>query len=91
MKIEDKITKEKIEKYFSLTKRALKEVKKNIISSREEDAKEIIEMTQNYISDAEHFYKKGDMNYADVRVCVREMRARVRFPGIPRKPGAPRL
>jgi hypothetical protein len=65
------ITKEKIEKYFHITETALKEVKKNVIKGKEKYAKEIIEMVENYISDAKHFEKKGDfvncfaaLNYA---------------------------
>lgn len=69
--MDNKITPEKIEKYFDLTTRALKEVKKNVIKGKEKYAKEIIEMVENYISDAGHFEKKGDfvncfaaLNYA---------------------------
>jgi uncharacterized protein len=69
--IKDNITKEKIEKYFKLTETALKEAKKNIIKGKEPNAKEIIEMVENYLSDARHFEKKGDyvncfaaLNYA---------------------------
>jgi hypothetical protein len=69
--MENTITKEKLEKYFDLTERALKEIKKNIIKGREKDAKEIIEMVENYISDAKYFEKKGEytncfaaLNYA---------------------------
>jgi len=65
------ITKEKIEKYFSITEKALKEVKKSIIKGKEDYAKEIIEMVENYLSDARHFEKKRDyincfaaLNYA---------------------------
>lgn len=65
------ITKEKIEKYFTLTSEALKEVKKNIIKGKEKHAREIIDMVSNYLSDAKHFEKKGDfvnafaaLNYA---------------------------
>lgn len=69
--MKDKITKEKLEKYFDLTSRALKQVKKNIIKGKENYAKEIIEMVENYLSDAKHFEEKGDfvnafaaLNYA---------------------------
>ena len=65
------ITEEKIEKYFKITESALKEVKKNIIKGKESYAKEIIEMVENYLSDAKHFKKKEDyvncfaaLNYA---------------------------
>ncbi|MEK6926592.1 MAG: DUF357 domain-containing protein [Nanoarchaeota archaeon] len=54
------ITKAKLEKYFKLTSEALEEVKKNIIKGKEKEAKEIIEMVSNYLSDAKHFEKKGD-------------------------------
>jgi uncharacterized protein len=69
--MEDKITKEKLEKYFKLTSNALEEVKKNIILGKKDYAKEIIDMVSNYLSDAKHFEKKGDfvnafaaLNYA---------------------------
>jgi uncharacterized protein len=69
--MEDKITKEKLEKYFGLTSSALEEAKKNIISGKKDYAKEIIEMVSNYLSDAKHFERKGDfvnafaaLNYA---------------------------
>lgn len=65
------ITNEKIEKYFSLTSKALEEVKKSIIKEKENYAKEIIEMVENYLSDAQHFQKQNDfvnsfaaLNYA---------------------------
>ena len=59
--MEDKITTEKIEKYFSLTENGLNEVKKNIISGKEKEAKEIIDMVSNYLSDAKHFFEKEDL------------------------------
>ncbi len=69
--MKDKITEEKLEKYFKLTSTALKEVKKNIIKGKEKYAKEIIEMVSNYLSDAKHFEKEKDfvnafaaLNYA---------------------------
>ena len=68
---EDKITKKKLKKYFNVTNKALIEVKKNIIKGREDYAKEIIEMVDNYFSDAKHFEEKKDfvnafaaLNYA---------------------------
>lgn len=69
--MENIITIEKIEKYISLTEKALKEVKNNILKGKETYAKEIIEMVENYLSDAKHFKKQGDyvnsfaaLNYA---------------------------
>ncbi len=57
----DKITQEKIKKYFTLTTKALEEVKKNIIKEKEKQAKEIIDMVSNYLSDAKHFESKKDL------------------------------
>lgn len=69
--MENKITGGKLEKYFSITAAALKEIKNNIINGKEKEAKEIIDMASNYLSDAKHFEKKGDfvnafaaLNYA---------------------------
>jgi len=65
------ISKEKIDKYFNLTESALKQVKENIIKGKEQEAKEIIDMVTNYVSDAHHFESKEDyvntfaaLNYA---------------------------
>ena len=69
--MENEISNEKIEKYFNLTETALEQVKKNIFSGKETEAKEIIDMVSNYVSDAHHFYDKEDfvnafaaLNYA---------------------------
>ena len=69
--MQDKITLEKLEKYFNITTVALQEVKKNIIKGKENYAKEIINMVENYLSDAHHFKEKQDfvnafaaLNYA---------------------------
>ena len=69
--MENEITPEKLAKYFDLTSRALAQVKEHVIAGREKDAKEIIDMVTNYLSDAKHFEGKGDfvnafaaLNYA---------------------------
>ncbi len=69
--MENTITKEKLEKYFNLTTKALEEVKKKIIKGKEKEAKEIIDMVSNYLSDAKHSRNKEDfvnsfaaLNYA---------------------------
>jgi len=61
--IKDKITKSKIEKYYDLSSRALKMAKKNVVKSKQKDAKEIFLMVECYLSDSKHFQKKG--NYVD--------------------------
>ncbi len=59
--MEDRITKQKISKYFDVTTRAFEEVKKNVIKGKESQANEIFDMVSNYVSDAKHFEKKGDL------------------------------
>ena len=59
--MEEKISKEKVEKYFNLTSNALEKAKKSIIKGKESYAKEIIEMVSNYLSDSKHFGKKGNL------------------------------
>ena len=54
------ITKTKLDSYFKLTETALKEVKKAIIKGKEAQAKEIILMVENYLSDAKFFQNKKD-------------------------------
>ena len=59
--MENTITTEKVNKYFKLTETALGKVKKNIIEGKESEAKEIIGMVTNYVSDAHHFFDKEDL------------------------------
>jgi len=58
--MQDKITKEKLEKYFNLTSKALKVAKKSVIKGKEKESKEIFDMVENYLSDAKHFESKDD-------------------------------
>ena len=58
--MENKITKEKLEKYFELTSSALRVGKENIANKKENEAREIIDMVSNYLSDAKHFKNKED-------------------------------
>lgn len=57
----NEITKEKVKKYQNLSEKALNEIKANIVKCKEKDAKEIIEMVENYLSDAKYFQNKGDL------------------------------
>ena len=58
--MDNKISSEKLKKYFDLTEKALSELKINIINGKESEAKEIIGMVENYVSDAHHFEDKDD-------------------------------
>ena len=64
------VTKEKLEKYFSVTKKALELAKKSIAKEKKK-AEAILDMAQRYYQDARWFQKKGDfvlafasLNYA---------------------------
>jgi hypothetical protein len=70
-KMQDKITEEKLDKYFMLTSEALEMAKAKVSKGRKSDGREIIEMASNYLSDAKHFRGKKDfvnafaaLNYA---------------------------
>lgn len=65
------VTEEKLDRYFSITGEAFEIVKKSVKEGKDLEAKEIFEMVGNYYSDAEHFKEKGDwvlafaaLNYA---------------------------
>tara|TARA_Y100000310_G_C20265601_1_gene615640 strand:+ start:52 stop:333 length:282 start_codon:yes stop_codon:yes gene_type:complete len=69
--INNKITKQKLEKYYNLTSKALKIAKKAVVKSKAKHAKEIFTMVEAYLSDSQHFQKKGEyvlaygaLNYA---------------------------
>jgi len=59
--MEEKITHEKLKKYFNLTENALFKASKKIMKNKEQDAKEIIDMVKNYLSDAHYFEQKKDL------------------------------
>ena len=58
--MENTITKEKLDKYRNLTSTALDIARESIIKGKQKQAKEIIEMVSNYLSDAEYFEQKSD-------------------------------
>lgn len=71
MEIKDTVSKQKLERYFGITKEAYEIIKVSVIKGREDYAKEIFDMVSNYISDAEHFRDNGEwvlafasLNYA---------------------------
>lgn len=70
----DTVTDEKLDKYFSITSQALEKAGAALDDSNEErlsQAKDFLDMAQRYFSDAKHFREKGDkvlafaaLNYA---------------------------
>lgn len=61
--MKDKVTAEKLDKYFDVTSRALEKVK--IVCDAKIDceaaAKDFLDMAQRYFEDAKHFREKGDI------------------------------
>lgn len=57
----DKITKEKLAKYFSVTEKALEKAKNALDEERLEAAEDFLDMASRYFRDAKHFEEKGDL------------------------------
>jgi hypothetical protein len=57
----NKITSERVQKYKGITKKALAIARDSVIKGKKTYAQEIFDMVENYVSDAEHFEKKGDL------------------------------
>lgn len=58
----DKVTDEKLDKYFSITKEAIDMVKKEGIDRRrKEQADDFLDMAERYYSDAQHFRQQGEL------------------------------
>lgn len=66
--MENKITTIKLEKYFSITEKALKLAKSSVNPEKKQEAKEILEMVHAYMSDARHFQKQG--NFVNAFACI---------------------
>ena len=58
--MQQKITLEKLNKYFSITKEALEMAKDKFDLERKDDAEDFFDMASRYYSDAEHFFKNQD-------------------------------
>ena len=57
--MKNRITKEKLEKYFSITEEAYEMAKKNVADK--EKGEDFLDMISRYISDAKHFENKDDL------------------------------
>ena len=68
--MENKITDEKLSKYFDITGRALKKVKiaKEKKISWKSSAEDFLDMAQRYYDDAKHFRDKDD--YVNAFACI---------------------
>ena len=69
--MKDRITKEKLDKYKSMTAKAIEIAKNCIAKGKRKEAKEIIDMVENYLSDSEYFEKAGDFvnAFAAINYC----------------------
>lgn len=69
--MKNRITKEKLDKYRSMTAKAVEIVKNYIAKGKRKEAKEIIDMVENYLSDSEYFEKKKDLvnAFAAINYC----------------------
>ncbi|MBD3318865.1 DUF357 domain-containing protein [Candidatus Woesearchaeota archaeon] len=61
--MENKVTAEKLAKYFDVTERALKKAKiaPEATFNWQEKAEDFLDMASRYFSDAKHFEEKGDV------------------------------
>ena len=59
---------ERLKKYFKLTSRALKIIKKEINKKKKKDALVVIDMAQRYFDDAKYF--KNKKNYVNAFACL---------------------
>ena len=71
MKINNRITSSKLEKYYKITRKALDIAKNSVLKGKENHAKEIFLMAECYLSDSKYFQEKKDfvnsfacLNYA---------------------------
>lgn len=58
---QDKITPEILAKYRNITQKALDIARKSISKGKDKEAKEILKMTEAYMSDSKHFEAKEDL------------------------------
>jgi len=67
--MQDKITKEKLDKYFNITEEALAVAKKSGNRTELKDEREdMLDMIERYVEDAHHFEKKDD--YVNAFACL---------------------
>jgi len=58
--MQDRVTKEKIKKYRTITSKAIKIAESSVVKGKEKEAREIIKMVSNYLSDSKYFEKNKD-------------------------------
>jgi hypothetical protein len=59
--MQNRVTKEKIQRYRTITSKAIGIAKSSVVKGKEKEAKEIIEMVSNYLSDSGYFEKNKDL------------------------------
>lgn len=56
----DRISKEKLDKYFLITKQALNKAKNALDKNRLKEAKDFLDMSQRYFDDARYFLERKE-------------------------------
>ena len=64
----DRITEEKLVRYFKITEKALKIAEKKIAKGREKEASQLLDMARRYYEDAKWF--KNKKNYVDAFAAI---------------------
>ena len=59
--MQNRITKEKIQRYRTITSKAMKIAESSVVKGKEKEAREIIKMVYDYLSDSEYFEKNKDI------------------------------
>ena len=79
--MKSKITKEKLNSYRNTTAKAIEIAKNKIVKGKRKEAREIIEMVENYLSDSEYFEKEKDLvsAFAAINYCHGWLDAGVRL------------
>ena len=65
---ENKISEEKLKNYFNKTEKALEIARDKVNKDKKEEAKEILEMVENYLADAGHF--KNNEDWVNAFACL---------------------
>ncbi len=55
----DLVCDRRLDKYFSITRKAIAEARKHVVKERKKDAEAVLDMASRYLQDAEYFRKQG--------------------------------
>ena len=58
----------RLDKYFSISRKAIAEARKHVVAARKKDAEAVLDMASRYLQDAEYFRNQG--NYVNAFAAV---------------------